>query len=193
MPAHPKGFTTALRRTHVSPHVKYCTRNNSNDATMPDAPFPTLVAYSIGYYENIDLIPWAAATVSRQDQAPYPSLIALMRLNPKQPGQADQAGELFKTYIQQACPPLSLTTPEGEYFANQYFRKRLQQFLDHQCTPWQVCRMVSPIEQIYDFPPWLGGMYDACDWVGPSWTDPDRWWGKEEVSLTLQLPPVARE
>ena len=186
-----------MRCKRLSPHLRQDARNISDDAVTPDAPFPTLVAYSIGYYETVGLIQWAAATVSSQTsntgQTPHPGLIALMRLNPKQPRQADQAGELFSAYIQAVCPAHSLTTPEGEYYANQYFRKRLQQFLDHQCTPWQVCRMISPIEQIYDHPPWLGGMYAACDWVDPSWTDPDRWWGKEEVSLTLKLPPVARE
>lgn len=27
--------------------------------------------------------------------------------------------------------------------------------------------MISPIEQAYDFPDWLGAMYDACDWIEP--------------------------
>ena len=162
---------------------------------MPDAPFPTLVAYSTGYYEMIDLIHWAAATAAAQTSdaghTPRASLIALMRLNPKQPRQADQAGELFKAYVQEVCPAHSITTPEGEYYANRYFRKRLQQFLDRRCTPWQVCRMVSPIEQIYGFPPWLGDMYNACDWINPTSTDPYQWWGADAINNTLALPPVA--
>ncbi len=27
--------------------------------------------------------------------------------------------------------------------------------------------MINPIEQIYDFPKWLGNIYNACEWIEP--------------------------
>ena len=32
---------------------------------------------------------------------------------------------------------------------------------------WDVCCMVSQIEERFDFPDWLGDMYNVCDWLGP--------------------------
>jgi hypothetical protein len=133
-----------------------------------ESPLPTFIAYSVAYYSDQYLVDWAP-----QHAKDNPFLldneffIQLVSINRKLPREVELAGDYLENFINDSWPDYDLGNPKAEGYAKRYFAKRLKQYLDEKCSPYEVCKMISPIEQIYDFPKWLGGMYDACDWVEP--------------------------
>ena len=135
------------------------------------APLPIFIAYSIGCLDDVELIAWAANYVPESEHfADDHDLLELLRLNPKQPGSAANAGKLLRAFVDRIWPGYDLSNPKAEHYAKRFFRNRLEQYLAGECSPWQVCRMIGPIEQLFDYPDWLGDLYNACDWIEPGVT-----------------------
>ena len=133
-----------------------------------ESPLPTYIGYSIEYYSNQYLVDWAP--VHAKDN-PFlldnEFFIQLVSINSKLPSDVELAGNYLESFINDFWPEFDLSNTKAEGYAKRYFAKRLKQYLNEECSPYEICRMISPLEQIYDFPKWLGDMYDACDWVEP--------------------------
>ncbi len=133
-----------------------------------ESPLSAYVAHFIEYADDLDLIAWAVECLrTGEDFSADPYFIELASLNTKQPKSAGRAGVLLETFVKRHWPEFDLSDAKSERCAMRYFKSRLEVYLAGSCTPWQVCRMICPIEQAFDFPWWLGSMYDACDWIGP--------------------------
>ena len=134
-----------------------------------ESPLPTYIAYSIEYLTNIDLIDWAKEYVPNSEYFSEDSdLLEIIYINTNSPAEIEKAGEHLKCFVEKMWPGYDLGCNKAEIYARKYFRKRLKAYLHEKCMPYDLCRMISPIEQIYDFPEWLGAMYDACDWIEPN-------------------------
>lgn len=158
---------------------------------MHESPVPTFIAYSVGYFTNSDLLRWALEYLPTDEHFHDDAILTkITRLNAKQTEQVERSGSILREFIHRQWPGFSMKAPKPELYANKYFRRRLQEYLDEECTPWEVCRMVNPIEQIYGFPDWLGNMFNACDWVEPNWVASNCRHLEDEVRTTLDLPPV---
>lgn len=146
-----------------------------------------LVAWQIGYAVDADVVNFAVdQTRKHTDQEVPAALIEMTRLNPKQKRSAEKAGPLLRQFVEENWPDFDVRGAESESLARRFFEHRLQSYLQGKSTPWEVCRIISPIEYLYDFPPWLGKMYDACDGLEPETKREDCPYLEGEVRATLE-------
>ena len=80
---------------------------------------------------------------------------------------AESAGKILEKFIYIIWPEFSFDSEKTEIYAKRYFKKRLNEYLEGKCEPYDVCKMINPIEDIFHFPSWLGDMFNACDWIEP--------------------------
>ena len=135
-----------------------------------DTPSPTeaYVAFEIGYFREVDVLDWAETYArERPDLQPESPVLELFWLNRKRPDRLLRVAELLTMFIGQIAPEFDVRSQAAEENARSMFELRLEEYLAEKCRPWDVCRMVSSIEQLFDFPDWLGSMYDNCDWIDP--------------------------
>ena len=71
----------------------------------------------------------------------------------------------LKALVARQFPDFNDASPEAREIARNLFLQRIRTYLDSDIEPLQICRMVSRIEEKYAYAPWLGGLYDACDWM----------------------------
>ncbi|MDA3961726.1 MAG: hypothetical protein PF961_13130 [Planctomycetota bacterium] len=132
------------------------------------SPIPTLIAAEIDYYDSAQIIEWAEKEVPQMEwHSDNEILIELVSLNAKRRDSLEQAKPVLKRFINSIWPEFDIKSPKATMYAKMWFRKRLEDYVNDRCEPWALCRMVGPIEKIYDFPKWIGNLYNACDWVEP--------------------------
>ena len=152
------------------------------------SPLPTYIAYEVEFYRDKDLVEQAIKYVPESEYfEDNHNLIELAALNTKDSRQTETAGLLLSKFVYSQWPEFDLKGEKAEVYAKNYFKYRLQQYIDHSCKPYDLCRMVSPIEQLYDFPVWLGNMYNACDWIEPETNSEDCPLLLSEVERTKKL------
>jgi len=135
---------------------------------MINSPLEIYVGYFIDYYDELAVVDWAANYFEGSSlHSQVDTFIELMCINIKQQRELERAVNLLAAFVRDHWPDFKIAGPEAEAIANAYFRERLEQYLVHECSPWDVCKLINPIEQIYDFPAWLGNMYNQCDWIEP--------------------------
>jgi len=128
-----------------------------------------LAEYELGVVKELQLIEWACAILSGDDAiAKDQDLIRLAGLLPSVRAEIEMAGEYFRRLIQRHFPEFRLRSPEGVQLAREILKRRCEEYVDGRIAPYDLCALVSPIEQHFDFPVWLGNLYNACDWVEPS-------------------------
>ncbi|KUM27885.1 hypothetical protein AU467_14585 [Mesorhizobium loti] len=71
----------------------------------------------------------------------------------------------MKSLVARQFPDFNDKSAEASERAREIFLRRLRSYLQDDVEPFHVCRMVSHIEQMYEFPHWLGDLYNACDWM----------------------------
>lgn len=134
-----------------------------------NSPLPTYIAYSVGYFDDADIVNWVQGYLPTSEHfSDNSTLLEMAWINPKDPRSVETAGTLLEQFVAENWPGYDLNNAKAELYAKRYFTHRLKSYLDGNVSPWLVCRMVSPIENLYDFPVWLGKMYDACDWIDQS-------------------------
>ena len=153
-----------------------------------DSPLPTYIAYKVGYFTDSDLIEWANAYLPNSIYfTDNPDLIELMLINTKVKNELEKAGTCLKNFIDKQWPKFNLSSSKAEMYAEKFFMSRLKEYLADRCRLYDVCKMISPIEQIYDFPDWLGNMYNACNWIEPETLPADCKYLEPEIEKTLKL------
>ena len=153
-----------------------------------DSPLPTYIGYEVGYYTDEDLVKWAIECLPGSEYfSEDPGLIEIASINTNNKREAEKAGAYLKTFIDNQWPDYTLKNPKAEMYAKKYFKAKMKEYLARECTPYEVCRMVKPIEQIFNFPNWLGDMYNACDWIEPETMPVDCRHLESEIENTLRL------
>ena len=131
-------------------------------------PTSVFIGYEISYFSNEEVISWAINYFSVNDYyLDEPSVLGLVSINTKLKFEIEKAGNYLSEFVHKTLPNFDIKDSESEELAKKYFETRLKEYLDSNCTPHDVCKMISPIEQIYDFPNWIGDMYNSCDWIEP--------------------------
>ncbi|GAB5482160.1 MAG: hypothetical protein Pars92KO_19170 [Parasphingorhabdus sp.] len=127
------------------------------------------VAIYIGYYHARQAIQKISDSIdSGTDTDDCQELFEIVSLNQKQRDQLERVEVLLKQFVDRTYPDFDLKSREGEAIAISFWMKRLQEYINEECKPWELCRMIGPIEDLYQFPEWLGDMYNSCDWVEPN-------------------------
>lgn len=126
--------------------------------SLPEA----YVAYEIGFIDQdrffVDIEVYASAQPEPGDE-----LLEVLWLDRKRGDEMERARLLLREFIRKTCLDYQPDSPAGETFARGCFEERLRQFLAGECTPWEVRKMVTRIEELFDFPSWLEKIGDLCD------------------------------
>ena len=135
------------------------------------SPTEIFLARSIEYCNDLDVLDWARSSPQLHGFVDADDAYELLTINSKRADQLRQVPVVLENLIRKYAPNFHLSDPSAEAKARALFEARLRDYVDESCRPWDVCSMVSPIEQLFDYPDWLGNMYNLCDWLGPS-TEP---------------------
>lgn len=136
------------------------------EASSPPEMF---VAYATGYADEAVVLAWATRYAeSHPEIGSESTLYELLCYKPQRTDESTSFQHLLDKFIAESSPGFDPKSPASETIAKTLLEARLKEYLSGSCKPWDVCRMVSPIEQLYDFPQWLGAMYDVCDWIEPT-------------------------
>ena len=130
-----------------------------------NSPLAAYIAREIGYYDDDGLSMWANEVIPKNDE--YINNEYLIELYSLLPGSNNKAQDLLRLYIETQRPDFSMSSKEAENVAVLWLSLRLKEYIDGKRLPWELCRMVQPIESFYDFPKWLGNLFNSCDWLGP--------------------------
>ncbi len=152
------------------------------------SPLPTHIAYEIGYLNDRDLVEWAVSYLPTSDYfGDDPDLVDLVSINTKQVREIEKAGDILSRFISRQWPEFRIDGKKSEHYVKKFFHERLREYLEGGCKPYDVCRMIAPIEQIFDCPDWLGNMYNACDWIEPEHKSIDCRHLEGEIEQALKL------
>jgi hypothetical protein len=119
---------------------------------------------------DADLVRWARATV-RDDGAlatdpDFGELASLQFANPR----LTEAKSLLRAAVNRANPEFTTSSFDAQAFGRACLLDACRRFLAEDLPPFELCRLVSPIEQTFDHPVWLGDLLNQCDWCEPSST-----------------------
>lgn len=132
---------------------------------LPDVSWQLLVGCEIGAYGLKIIIDWAAkALASENDQSRWCVLTDLVLLRQKRDVDSAVINSL-RRLVELEFPKFELTDPASKHFAKELWFDCLRQYVMGQGQPDDICGMVGKIEVNFDYPDWLGRMYDVCDWV----------------------------
>jgi hypothetical protein len=153
-----------------------------------ESPLPTYIAYEVEYLDDRNLIEWAVEYMPTSEYFNDDfDLIELLSTNTKSIRDVEKAGSYLSSFIHRQWPEFNLKGSKAEHYAKRFFHQRMKQYLEGKCRPYDVCKMISPIEQLYDFPNWLGNMYNACDWIEPETRPADCRHLEAEIEKALKL------
>lgn len=146
------------------------------------------LAFAINYCTALELI---AAVEQLLDATPelwgMEELAELVWLNRKQDPAVDRAPYLLRSYLA-ANPMRPDQRPRSlEACGRALLKDRLECYLDSKDLPVTVCRMVSAIEHQFDYPEWLGDLFNACDWSEDSSTREDFPKVRQEAERLVKL------
>ena len=132
------------------------------------SPTEVCVAFAIEYCGVEEFLDWAEGYARDHPELDAESpLFEILWLNRDRKDDRDRVGELLDRFIARVTPDFDASSKDSQAFARMIFMSRLAEYLTESCRPWDVCRMVQPVEALYDFPNWLGNTYNACDEIGP--------------------------
>jgi hypothetical protein len=128
-------------------------------------PRTVLVAREIEAISDADILGWAGLHVALPNYAADANCLQLVRSNPRNAFALGKAHGHLESLIAPQFPDFNDKSLEASEVAREMFLRRLRTYLQDDIEPFRVCRMVSLIEARYEFPHWLGDLYNACDWV----------------------------
>lgn len=125
------------------------------------SPAQAFAAFNLGYFDNGDIVRFVIGYLGARPRAREHNLLnEIARINQRKPDDVFRASALLAEHVKVVGKH-----DISEQFAKALLKRRLEEYLHGQCAPWAVCRMISPIEGAFDFPDWLGNLYNVCDWT----------------------------
>ena len=128
-------------------------------------PITVLVAREMEAISDADIVGWAGRHAAPPIYADDSDYLQLVRCNPRNALALGKAHDHLKLLVARRFPDFNDASAEAREIARKVFLRRIRTYLHSDIEPLQICRMVSPVEEKYDYPPWLGSLYDACDWM----------------------------
>ncbi len=146
-------------------------------------PEQVYIEFLISALTESDIINWAcealAGPLSENDL-----VCEIAGLNTSIRSEYERASILLTELIKQRG--FIANSAEGVAYAKNALRVTCERYLRNEIRPYDLCRMVSPIEQIFDFPKWLGNLYNVCDWIEPETNHKEVPYLEKEVTLVFQ-------
>jgi hypothetical protein len=119
---------------------------------------------------DADLVRWARGAIRGDGAlAADPNVGELASLQFGNP-RLVEARALLRGAVVRANPEFSPLSPDAQAFGRACLLDACRRFLAEDLPPYELCRLVDPIEQTFDHPVWLGDLYNHCDWCEPSST-----------------------
>ncbi|GAB1858417.1 hypothetical protein MHTCC0001_32540 [Flavobacteriaceae bacterium MHTCC 0001] len=56
---------------------------------------------------------------------------------------------------------------QREYNALTLLKEQCEYLIHKKIKPYKLWKMIRPLEEMFDFPHWLGELYDVLDWCEP--------------------------
>ncbi|TIO11057.1 hypothetical protein [Mesorhizobium sp.] len=160
-------------------------------------PKTALVAREIEAISDVDIAGWANRHTAPPSYAEDAAYVQLARCNPRNAVNLAKAQGLLRSLIARCFPDFNDKSDEAKEIARKLFLRRIRTYLDGELEPFQVCRMVSPIEDRYDFPDWLGDLYNGCDWMDENATREQashlRWMIEQILAKNAESQPFGSE
>lgn len=130
-------------------------------------PAQALIAREIEYWTDGDVLAWAEDYAQSNDVWNSEAFTDLISLNAKQPGEVEKAHSLLTRFVAEENPTFSFRASTSEHQARLFLLDRLKSYIEEKCRPYDLCKMAGAIENTFDFPDWLGELWNACDWIEP--------------------------
>ncbi len=106
---------------------------------------------------------WAATALSESADGPWRSDLAALLSVPTDGAEvAERLRQLLSNRIEDLSP-----TEDDSRAAHAAFVQVVEAFVAGKTAPYDLCRRITPIEVVFDFPEWLGNFYHQCDWCEP--------------------------
>ncbi len=127
-----------------------------------------LVEYTVGLATETEVIRRAEVLLeSPPIDDSLDDLCELASLPAESPRHSDRAGALLERAVLAANPDFSSSSSEAEFHARSKLRELCARALRHECRPYDLYLAVQLIEDQFEFPEWLGDLWNHCDWTDP--------------------------
>lgn len=130
-------------------------------------PVQALIAREIEYWNDGDVLAWASDYAQKNDVWNSIAFTDLVSLNAKRSQEVEKAHSLLARFVTEKDPTFSIRTRASEHQARLFLLDRLSCYIEEKCRPYDLCKMAVAIENTFDFPDWLGDLWNACDWIEP--------------------------
>lgn len=94
-------------------------------------------------------------------------LAELICLNPERDDVERRAPELLERYLQRVHPGFDPLHTPSERMGRACLKIFLEAYIRGELQPLHIRECVTRFQNLYDYPIWLGNLYDACDWWLP--------------------------
>lgn len=101
-------------------------------------------------------------------------LAEVAHLNQKRPDALKRASTLLREHVLAQDVEYSAERYASKELVRTLLKRRLQQYLDGNCTVHDVGALVAPMERYFDYPEWLVELYNAFDW-SDKWRTSEDW------------------
>ena len=127
-----------------------------------------LLEHELGFASDAAVIRWAEVVLeSGSDLSFNTDLIELASLPGGDPRRREDVGSILRRLAETTAPGYDLSSTASEAYARSRFWTAVESLVAEEIRPYELCRLVQPIEELFDFPEWLGNFYNECDWLEP--------------------------
>mmetsp|Transcript_22483 Transcript_22483/g.36414 ORF Transcript_22483/g.36414 Transcript_22483/m.36414 type:complete len:162 (+) Transcript_22483:3093-3578(+) len=131
-----------------------------------DTSWQCLVALKCGFAERENLDAWADAQRTNYSETAHAfQFLEICDALRRNPFDAERVTDCIERLVSEEFTDFQISGTQAEQFARTMWENRLSTYLNGNQPPVYICLCVTPLEMLFDFPDWLGQMFDACDWV----------------------------
>lgn len=141
------------------------------------------VEYFVNAINESDIIDWAVDALS-DSFADDPPVLEIASLNSSIRNEYERAPFLLTDLVKRRG--FIINSVRGIAYAKEALRRVCERYLHNEARPYDVCKMVTPIEHFFDYHDWLGNLFNACDWIEPDTKKEEVTGLEDEVISVLQ-------
>ena len=146
------------------------------------------LAFDIGHFTALELMTSVDEFLNETPELwAEKELAEIACLDRQKTSDTDRAPDLLRAYLAANPIPPARRPRSLEDCGKAVLKARLERYLDSEDLPSTVCRMVSGIEQRFDYPKWLGDLYNVCDWSEEDSTREEFPWVKQEAERLVKV------
>lgn len=109
-------------------------------------------------------------------------LAELICLNPVRDDVERRAPELLGSYLKRTHPEFDPLRNPSERMGRACLKVFLEAYMRGELKPSHIRNCVYQCEHLYDYPTWLGDLYNACNWLPE-----DEAWGLQALREEAQI------